>query len=259
MVLEAIVARQRQALDDARGSRDEAGLAARAGRQQAPRDFRGAILAAPRPALVAECKRRSPVKGLLKEAYDPAAQAAAYARGGATAISVLTSPDFDGELAHLEAVRAAIDLPVLRKDFVLEPIQVLEARAAGADAILLIARVLDPGQLAELAGYARELGLQTLVEVHREAELDAALAAGPDLLGVNQRNLQTFDVDGGLFADIAPRLPSGLPMVAESGISDRAGLLAAGAAGAHAVLVGEALMRADDPEAAVRALLGTVG
>jgi indole-3-glycerol phosphate synthase len=221
----------------------------------APRDFRAAILAGPAPALIAECKRASPVRGRLEEGYDPARRARAYAAGGASAVSVLTNADFEGSLADLAAARAAVEVPLLRKDFVVDPVQLLEARAHGADCVLLIARILAPAELAALAREARRLGLQTLVEVHDESEVDAALAAGPDLLGVNHRNLATFDVDASLFARVAPMLPAGLPMVAESGLRDRADVLAAGASGARAVLVGETLMRAADPEAACRALL----
>ncbi|HEV3231457.1 MAG TPA: indole-3-glycerol phosphate synthase TrpC, partial [Candidatus Dormibacteraeota bacterium] len=221
-----------------------------------PRDFRAAILAGPEPALIAECKRTSPVRGRLEEAYDVARRARAYAAGGASALSILTNADFEGSLADLETARAAVDVPLLRKDFVLDPVQLLEARAGGADMVLLIVRILDAGTLRALCAEAHRIGLQVLIEIHAEAELEPALAAGPDLLGVNHRDLATFEVEPTLLGRIAPRLPPGLPMVAESGLRGGADVLAAHAAGARAVLVGETLMRAADPEAMVRQLLG---
>lgn len=254
-VLDGIVARQRAALALPRPADYEAGLST-AARGRRCRDFRAALLAPRPPALIAECKKRSPSKGLLDGAYDPATRARAYQSGGAAAVSVLTSPDFDGSLADLDAVAAAVSIPILRKDFILEEVQVLEAAAHGADCILLIARILSEARVAELTAVAHGLGLQVLVEVHDENELDVALPAGPDLLGVNHRNLDTFEVDPGLFQRVAPRLPRGLPMVAESGMGTRQDVLAAGAAGAAAVLVGEALMRAPDPQAKVRELCG---
>lgn len=258
MVLEDIVARQRQALAATRGSRDIEALFASAEARGQSRSLVDAILGGPRPGLIAECKRRSPVKGVLREEYDPVAQAKAYVAGGASAISVLTSPDFDGTLDHLEAVASSVHLPVLRKDFILETEQVLEARAAGADAILLIVRIVEQAELEALAEFAREhMQMEILVEIHDEAELDRALEVEPELIGVNQRNLATFDVDSSLFGRVAPRLPEDVFMVAESGFTERTQVEAAAAAGARAVLVGETLMRADDPAAKVRELLGS--
>lgn len=255
MILQEIVERQRQAL--AANPPDEGRLREQAADAPAPRDFTGALNDGPEPALIAESKKRSPSKGLLDPDYDVAFRARAYTEAGASAISVLTSPDFDGRLDDLETARAATTLPVLRKDFVIHPVQLLEARAYGADAVLLIARIVVPGLLAELATRARDLGLQTLVEVHDEDEVEHALAALPDMVGVNQRDLETFAVRPGLFARIAPALPDGIPMVAESGFKTRDEVLAAAAAGARAVLVGETLMRAVDPVATARELLGT--
>ncbi|MEA2645869.1 MAG: indole-3-glycerol phosphate synthase, partial [Chloroflexota bacterium] len=251
-----IVARQREAL--AAAAPDEGRLHALALARGAPRDFAGALLAGPEPALVAECKRRSPVKGVLAEEYDAADIARDYEAGGASAVSVLTNADFDGTLDHLARVWAAVRLPLLRKDFVVDSVQLLEARAHGADCVLLIARILDRAELAEMVDRAHELGLQVLVEVHEEAEVEAALASAPDLLGVNQRNLETFEVDAGLAARVAAGLPDTLHLVAESGFASRADVVAAGAAGARAVLVGETLMRAADREAKVRELVGVV-
>jgi indole-3-glycerol phosphate synthase len=194
--------------------------------------------------------------GLLDAGYDVADRARAYVAAGASAVSVLTNADFDGELAHLDAARSAVDAPLLRKDFIIDPLQLLEARAHGADAVLLIARILEPASLAELASRARDIGLQTLIEIHDQSELDAAVSARPDMLGVNQRELATFEVIEGLFAAVARGLPEGIPMVAESGLKTREDVAAASAAGARAVLVGEALMTAHDPAAKVRELLG---
>lgn len=254
MILDKIVDRQRQAL--AADPPDAGRLRELAADAPATRDFAAALNDGPEPALIAECKKRSPSKGLLDAGYDVAARAEAYAGAGATAISILTSVDFEGSLDDLATARAAADVPLLRKDFVIDPLQLLEARARGADAVLLIARIVAPGLLAELATRARELGLQTLVEIHDELELAHALAALPDMIGVNQRDLDTFEVQPGLFARIAPALPDGVAMIAESGFKTRAEVLAAAAAGARAVLVGETLMRAADPAAMVRELLG---
>lgn len=253
-ILDDIVDRQRRALAD--NPPDEGRLRETAEDAPATRDFVGALKDGPEPALIAECKRRSPLRGMLDPAYDVGDRALAYVNAGASALSVLTNADFDGELAHLDAARAAVDAPLLRKDFIIDPVQLLEARAHGADAVLLIARILDPASLAELASRARDIGLQTLVEIHDQSELDAAVSARPDMLGVNQRELATFEVVDGLFAAVARSLPEGIPMVAESGLKSRDDVLAASAAGARAVLVGEALMTADDPAAKVRELLG---
>jgi indole-3-glycerol phosphate synthase len=255
VILDEIVDRQRQAL--AADPPDAERLRELAADAPAPRDFVAALNDGPEPALIAECKQRSPSQGLLDPGYDVAARVLAYADGGATAISILTSADFDGSLADLDTARAATELPLLRKDFVLDPVQLLEARAHGADAVLLIARIVAPGQLAELATRARDLGLQTLVEIHHEGELELALAALPDMIGVNQRDLETFEVRPGLFGRVARALPEGVVMIAESGFKTREEVLAAAAGGATAVLVGETLMRAADPAAVVRELLGT--
>ncbi len=255
MILDEIVDRQRK--DLAANPPDEARLRETAADAPEVIDFVGALKDGPQPALIAECKRRSPVRGLLDGSYDVAARAHAYVEAGATAVSVLTNADFGGELDDLDRARAAAGAPVLRKDFVVDAVQLLEARAHGADAVLLIARILQPGLLAQMTSHCRDLGIQTLVEVNHESELEAALAAMPDMIGVNQRNLETFAVDPGLFARVAPQLPSGMPMVAESGFSTRDEVLAAAAAGADAVLVGEALMTAANPAAKIRELLGS--
>ena len=254
MILDEIVDRQRSQL--AANPPDEGRLHETAADASPVLDFVGTLKDGPEPALIAECKRRSPVRGLLDPSYDVAARARAYVEAGATAVSVLTNTDFDGELDDLDRARAAAGAPVLRKDFVIDPVQLLEARAHGADAVLLIARILEPGLLAQMTSHCRDLGIQTLVEVHHESELEAALAARPDMIGVNQRNLETFEVNQGLVARGAPQLPAGMPMIAESGFHTRDEVLAAAAAGARAVLVGEALMTAADPAAKIRELLG---
>jgi len=209
------------------------------------------------PRVIAEVKRRSPSKGDIRIALDPAALAAAYAAGGASAVSVLTEPrHFAGSPDDLLAVRSAVGLPVLRKDFVTTAYQVWEARAWGADAVLLIVAALDPPALGDLLGETSAAGLDALVEVHTMAEAEVAAAAGASLVGVNARDLTTLEVDPNRFAEVRQRLPAGTVLVAESGISDRAGVQAAADAGADAVLVGEALVRSDDPTTALRVLLG---
>jgi indole-3-glycerol phosphate synthase len=208
-------------------------------------------------ALIAEVKRRSPSKGDLRPDLDPAALATAYRSGGASAVSVLTEPvHFGGSPEDLQKVRAAVDLPVLRKDFVTTPYQVWEARAWGADAVLLIVAALDGPLLADLLAEASAAGLDALVEVHTRDEAAAAAAAGAGLIGVNARDLATLSVDLRRFALVRDALPSGATLVAESGIRTRADVEAVAAAGAHAVLVGEALVLAHDPEAATAGLLG---
>jgi indole-3-glycerol phosphate synthase len=208
------------------------------------------------PRVIAEVKRRSPSRGDLRIDLDPSALATAYADGGASAVSVLTEPrHFAGSPDDLLAVRAAVDLPVLRKDFVTTTYQVWEARAWGADAVLLIVAALDPPTLRALLDEAATAGLDALVEVHTVAEASAAADAGATLVGVNARDLATLEVDPGRFAAVRQAVPGGTVLVAESGIRDRAGVQAAADAGADAVLVGETLVRAQDPAAAVQDLL----
>jgi indole-3-glycerol phosphate synthase len=208
------------------------------------------------PRVIAEVKRRSPSKGDIRIDLDPAALAAAYAAGGASAVSVLTEPrHFAGSPEDLLAVRSAVDLPVLRKDFLTTAYQVWEARAWGADAVLLIVAALDPAALRDLLNETAAAGLDALVEVHTVAEAEVAADAGASVVGVNARDLATLEVDPNRFAEVRRRLPAGTVLVAESGISDRAGVQAAADAGADAVLVGEALVRAANPTTAVRQLL----
>jgi indole-3-glycerol phosphate synthase len=213
----------------------------------------------PGSSVIAEVKRRSPSKGDLAGIPDPAALAKAYERGGAAAISVLTEERrFGGSLDDLHAVRAAVGVPVLRKDFVVEPYQLLEARAAGADLVLLIVAALPGDALVRLHDVARELGLTVLVEVHDEPEVERAIALGAALVGVNARNLKTLDVDPATFAKLAPLLPGEVVKVAESGVSGPHDVHRHVTEGADVVLVGEALVRDGDPEGAVRAMTGVV-
>ena len=212
-------------------------------------------LAAPGVAVIAEVKRASPSKGPIAPDLDAVAQALAYRRGGAAAVSVLTEPTrFAGSLDDLAAV-AATGVPALRKDFVVDPYQVWEARAAGAAAVLLIVAALDDRQLSLLHEEVRRAGLDALVEVHDRAEVARASRLGARIVGVNARDLRTFELDREAFARLRPELPPGVLAVAESGISTPAEILDAAAAGADAVLVGESLVRATDPAAAVAALV----
>jgi indole-3-glycerol phosphate synthase len=206
-------------------------------------------------SVIAEVKRRSPSKGDLATIPDPADLARRYAAGGAAAVSVLTEERrFGGSLADLREVRAAVDVPLLRKDFIVEPYQLLEARAAGADLALLIVAALDDDLMLSLHEEARELGLTVLVEVHDEPETERAVALGAELIGVNARNLKTLDVDDATFAKLAPLVPADRVLVAESGIAGPADVARYAADGARAVLVGEALVKDGDPVAAVRAM-----
>jgi indole-3-glycerol phosphate synthase len=195
--------------------------------------------------LIAEIKRASPSKGVLASDVDPVAVARAYAGGGADAISVLTERHrFLGSLDDLTAVRAAVDIPLLRKDFLFDPYHLYEARAAGADAALLIVAMLEQSALVDLMRLAGELGLTALVEVHTEAELDRAIAADARVIGINNRDLHTFHVDLAVTERLAPRVPAGCTIVGESGVFSAADVDRLRAAGVHALLVGEALMRA---------------
>ena len=207
--------------------------------------------------VIAEIKRRSPSKGDLASDLDPAVLGSQYAAGGALCLSVLTDNEFFGGSSNdLKAARDKTDLPVLRKDFLLDRYQLLEARAAGADAVLLIAECLDEITLPELSAYAEELGLDVLLEVYEPESLDRVLELGPPLLGINNRNLQTFQTDLDHTLQLAPRVPADTLLVSESGIRDRADIDRLATAGVRAVLVGETLMRADDVAAKVVELSG---
>jgi indole-3-glycerol phosphate synthase len=256
-VLDEIVANKRDEVRRLRGARPQAGLEASCRRLGPAREFEAA-LRPPSPGgvrLIAEVKKASPSKGTLNADLDPVAQARVYARAGASAISVLTDEKyFRGALADLVAVRAAVELPLLRKDFILDEYQLWESRAAGADAVLLIVAVLDDERLRDLHHAAKGIGLATLVEVHAAAELDRALSLGAPVIGVNNRNLQTLETSLAPSLALLSRIPRAHTAVSESGIFTRADVERVVRAGAHAVLVGESLVRARDVATKVREL-----
>jgi indole-3-glycerol phosphate synthase len=222
-----------------------------------PRGFAAALKHPGQVRLLAEVKRRSPSAGDIRPGADAAEIARAYASGGAAALSVLTDREyFGGDLDALRAVHAAVALPIIRKDFVIDPVQVWEARAAGADAVLLIARILEQPLLEDLHALARELGMDALVEAHTAEELERALAAGATLVGVNNRDLDTFATRLELSLELAARVPESVTYVAESGIRTVDDVDRLGAAGVDAILVGESLMRQPDVAAAAAALAG---
>ena len=225
-------------------------------RQADRRDFRAALQAHV-PAVIAEVKKASPSKGVLCQDFDPVRIASDYQRGGAAAISVLTDESFfQGRLAYLEAVRAAVGAPVLRKDFTIAPAHIVEAAAHGADAILLIAAILTERQLRDFREMAASYGMASLVEVHDRRELDAAIASGADIIGVNNRNLSTFAVTLDTSLQLAEHMPEGALRVSESGIHNAADVARLRAAGYTAFLVGEHLMKSSDPAAALQQLVG---
>jgi indole-3-glycerol phosphate synthase len=217
--------------------------------------FRSALRASAAPRVIAECKRRSPSKGILRKDYDPAAHARAYVGAGAAAISVLTEPTFfDGSLDHLMQVRAAVEVPILRKDFLVTEYQLVEAAAYGADAVLLIAGALDDRTLRDLSETASRLGLAPLVEIHDLVELNRAVDAGADIIGVNSRNLRTLGVDMNVLEHVIAAMPAGVTAVAESGIRTRSDIDRLTLLGYHAFLVGERLMSESDPGEGLRML-----
>jgi indole-3-glycerol phosphate synthase len=259
-ILQRIVAVKREEIAAARPQRSLADLNELAREQSAPRGFAAAMrakVARGDAAVIAEIKKASPSKGVLREQFDPAAIAASYAKHGAACLSVLTDVQFfQGHADFLVAARAACALPVIRKDFIVDPYQVVEARAMGADCVLLIAACLGDGQMGELEAAAAEQGMDVLVEVHDGVELQRALRLRTPLLGINNRNLRSFEVTLdttlGLMADV----PSERLLVTESGILAQPDVARMRAAGVHAFLVGEAFMRAPDPGVALEALFG---
>ena len=256
MILDDIVARTRADLAERMQRRPIARLEEEAASRPAARGFGRALRQPGHISCIAEFKRRSPSAGWIGEDVDLTATVRAYAAGGARALSVLTDgPFFGGSLEDLIAARAACDLPVLRKDFIVDRYQIVEARAAGADAILLIVAALADAELVGLLGAARAVGLDVLVEAHDAAEVGRALAAGAEIVGINNRDLRTFSVDRELATRLRAQVPPDRLVVAESGIRGPADVARLRAAGVEAMLVGETLMRAPDPTAALRALL----
>ena len=260
-LLATIVAATRHAVSDRERRCPAAVLASQASSVSPGIGRFAAALTAPGKAnVIAECKRRSPSRGILRREYHPDRIAAAYQAHGAAAVSVLTEPTFfDGSLDHLRAVRAAVDLPVLRKDFIVTSYQLLEAVAAGADAVLLIVAALDDRALGALLTEATALGLGVLVEVHDQAELRRAVAVGATIIGVNNRNLRTLSVDLGASRDLVGQMPAGTVAVAESGLRTSADLVELGAAGYQAFLIGETLVTTEHPGETLGRLLAGAG
>jgi len=263
-ILDEILARTRVDVQRRRAQLSLAELRARCSDLPPPRDFLGALRRKSGDAVrrqgairvIAEVKRASPSRGVIRPDFEPAVLARAYAEAGAAAVSVVTdAPFFQGSLAHLEAVRDAVDIPVLRKDFHLDSYQLWEARGAGADAVLLIAAALPPSELQDLLGLSREIGLAALVEVHTDQELAVALACGPRLVGINNRNLQTFEVALETTFDLLRFVPNEVALVSESGIGKPAEVVKLADAGVDAILVGEGLLRHSDAGRALRHLL----
>jgi indole-3-glycerol phosphate synthase len=259
-VLARIAADVRADVASRKAMRGIDGLKADIAARNAPRGFGYALKAAAasgRYGLIAEIKKASPSGGLIRPDFDPTALARAYAAGGATCLSVLTErKHFQGDPAHLKAARAAVPLPILRKDFILDPWQVYESRAMGADCILLIMAALSDGQAREFEQIAMSLDLDVLVEVHDRDELDRALTLETSLIGINNRNLKTLVTDLATTEELAPLVPPDRFLIAESGIRDTEDLKRLSAVGPHCYLVGESLMRQEDIVAATRALLG---
>ena len=262
-VLARILARKREEVEEGIRRVPLPEMRRRAADAPAPRGFRAAIearIGEGRPAVIAEIKRASPSRGIIRRDLDPPRIAAGYERGGAAALSVLTDRDFfQGAPEHLRAARAAASLPVLRKDFLIDPWQVHEARAMGADCVLLIVAALDDDTLRQLAEAARETGVDTLVEVHDEAELERALRVPAPLVGINNRDLHTFETTLATTERLAGRVPADRRTVTESGIASREDVAGLRARGVHAFLVGEAFMSAPDPGERLAALFGEGG
>ena len=252
-ILKKIVARKQEEIAERRARVSQAELAEGLTEVDAPRGFVNAMqvkLDARLPAVIAEIKKASPSKGVLREDFRPADIARSYARAGAACLSVLTDVDFfQGADLYLQQARAACSLPVIRKDFIVDPYQVVEARAIGADCILLIAACLDDAQLQGLNGLAHELGMDVLIEVHDGDELERALQTGNRLIGINNRNLRTFEVSLQTTLELLERIPDGRLVVTESGILAPEDVQLMHEHDVHAFLVGEAFMRADDPGA----------
>jgi len=255
-LLATIVAATRRIVEVREERLPAAALAERAAPARSPGTFRSALDRTDRVNVIAECKRRSPSRGVLRASYDPVAIAQGYSAAGAAAISVLTEPTFfDGSLDHLEAVRSAVDVPLLRKDFIVSEYQLLEARAAGADAVLLIVAALAPRELGRLIDRAAQLGMDALVEVHDDAEVAVAIEAGARIIGVNNRNLRTLAVDVEASDRLIGMIPRDVVAVSESGLRTPGDLIRLRALGYRAFLIGERCMTEADPGAALKGLL----
>jgi indole-3-glycerol phosphate synthase len=255
-ILGKIVASKRREIEQNRARLPERELEIRLAGAGPVRDFHAALAIGPGVRLIAEVKKASPSAGVLRPDFDAVAIARTYVAAGAAALSVLTDePYFQGRLDYLQAIRAAVNVPILRKDFLLERYQLLEARAAGADAVLLIAEILDDATLPRLIGEAAALGLHALVELYDPANLVRVVGAGARIIGVNNRDLRTFNARLEHTLELAPRLPAGCLLVSESGIRNRADVVRLEAAGVHAVLIGETFMRAADIGAKVKELM----
>jgi indole-3-glycerol phosphate synthase len=259
-ILQRIMKVKRAEVAAAKGSAPPSEMQTRAQKAPPPRDFVASLkrkIAAGEAAVIAEIKRASPSRGVLRESFDPAEIARSYAAGGAACLSVLTDREFfQGSAEHLQAARAACTLPVLRKDFIFDPYQVHEARAMGADCILLIAACLSVDEMQGLETQAEALGMAVLVEVHDAAELQAALALRTPLLGINNRDLRTFETRLENTLGLLPKVPQERIVVTESGILSAADVARMRSRGVHAFLVGEAFMRAPDPGSALRSMFG---
>ncbi len=256
MILDNIIAATRLRVEALKAQTDLLTLENRLGDAPLARPFRAALKHEDRLGFIAEIKKASPSKGIIAPDFDAGAQAAIYRDSPADCLSVLTEPQwFLGELSHLESARAVSGKPCLRKDFIVDEIQIVEARLAGADCILLIVSALKDWEVRQLKSAAKRLGMDVLVEVHDEAELKRALFNGADFIGINNRNLQTFEVDLGVTERLRPQIPSGCTVVAESGVFTRADAQRLRDAGADALLVGESLMRSGNASAAIRELL----
>lgn len=256
-VLSEILAAKRTEVDCARRRVPVLELERRVAECEPTRDFLGALRAARGTALIAEVKKASPSKGVIREDFDPVEIARSYQEGGATCLSVLTDePYFQGHLSHLSLVRQAVDLPLLRKDFTIDDYQLLESRAAGADAILLIAAALTKTELEWMLEGAHTLGMAAIVEVHDADELDEVLQSPAHIIGINNRDLHTFRTTLRTTLDLIPRVPKDRVVISESGVNHRSDVERLQDAGVHAILVGESLMREADVPAKVRELLG---
>lgn len=258
MILDAIIENKKIEVEKSKGRRSIESLISGIGNMRPPRDFYKAIDPTGRLRIIAEIKKASPSKGVLREDFDPVKIALGYAKSGASALSVLTDEKFFmGSLEYLSAVREAVDVPLLRKDFIIDPYQVYESRLYGADALLLIVSALGQDALRELLALTHSLGMNAVVEVHDEEELGRALEAGGRIIGINNRDLRTFEVDLNVSARLARMMPVGIIAIAESGISSGADIKRLRAEGVHVFLIGETFMKAADPGSELKNLISS--